>query len=335
MIRAAAMPPDPLRAAIETRASAASLPEGAAVAADTIARAGGETVRGLIFFGSRRTAAAPDPWSAYDFFVATRGYAGFYESMRASGHARRGPRLLAALNAWLPPSQLHLRWRAPGGDQGLAKCAVIDLDRLARETDKGRQDHFCIGRLFQPATLAYSADADSREALLDVLTRAHRLTYWWVRPWLPDRFDVEGYCRTLLEVSMRHEIRPEPRARVVGLWAAQRDEQMAVYPVLLRELVGKGELTEDAGRFAVRRAVTATERLRTRAYFARSLARATLRWPKYVVSVSGWLDYLLRKVERRTGHRIQPTAAERKLPLLLLWGKFYRFWRARDRPPDD
>ena len=71
------------------------------------------------------------------------------------------------------------------------------------------------------------------------------------------------------------------------------------------------------------------------AYFAWSLVRATLRWPKYVLSVPGWLDYVLRKVERRTGHRIQPTAAERRLPLLLLWGKFYRFWRARDRPPDD
>ena len=70
-------------------------------------------------------------------------------------------------------------------------------------------------------------------------------------------------------------------------------------------------------------------------YFARSLARATLRWPKYVVSVRGWLDYLLRKVERRTGQRIEPSAKQRELPLLLLWAKFYRFWRTRDRPPGD
>jgi hypothetical protein len=300
-----------------------------------IARAGGEAVRGLIFFGSRRTAAAPDPFSAYDFFVATRGYVRFYEALRTAGITGRSPRLLAALNACLPPNHVHLPWRAPGGEEGLAKCAVIALERLARETGGRRRDHFCIGRLFQPSSLAYSADAEARETLLDALTSAHRLTWSWVRPWLPERFDAEGYCRTLLEVSMRHEIRPEPRARVLALWQAQRDEQMAVYPVLLRELVEKGELSEEGGRFALRRPVTRGERLRTRVYFARSLARATLRWPKYTVSVEGWLDYLLRKVERRTGHRIEPSPAERRLPLLLLWGKFYRFWRARDRPPGD
>jgi hypothetical protein len=328
------MRPDPLRSAVLAQALNVPLPEGARAAADAVARAGGDAVGGLVFFGSRRTAAAPDPWSAYDFFVATRGYVPFYRAVRAAGHARRSPRLLAALNAWLPPNQFHLRWRAPGGGEGLAKCAVIDLDRLGRETGTERSDHFCAGRLFQPASLAWSADAEARETLLDALVRAHRATYGWVRPWLPERFDVEAYCRTLLEVSMRFEIRPEPRSRVLALWQAQRDEQLAVYPLLLRELAEKGELSEERGLFALRRPVASAERLRRRLYFIRSLARATVRWPKYVVTVEGWLDYLLRKVERRTGHRIEPTPSERKLPLLLLWGKFYRVWRSRDRPPE-
>jgi hypothetical protein len=333
MIRAATMPPDRLRAAVEAQALR-PIGQAARAAADVVARAGGEAVRGLLFFGSRRTAAAPDPWSAYDFFVATRGYIHFYEALRAAGQIRRRPSLLAALNRCMPPNQVHLRWRDPAAGEGLAKCAVIDMERLARETTPNRHDHFCVGRLFQPASLAYSADEEARETLLDALTRARRATYAWVRPWLPERFDVEDYCRSLLEVSMRWEIRPEPRSRVLALWQAQRDEQLGAYSLLLQELLDKGELGLDDGTFTLRRPVTRAQRLRSRLYFARSLARATLRWPKYVLSVDGWLDYLLRKVERRTGHRIEPSASERKLPLLLLWGKFYRFWRSRDRRPD-
>lgn len=327
------MPRDPLRSAVEAQALR-PLGEAARSAADAVARAGGEAVRGLLFFGSRRTAAAPDPWSAHDFFVAVRGYTRFYEALRAAGQVHRSPRLLAALNAFLPPNQIHVRWRARGGEEGLAKCAVIGLERLERETTGERSDHFCIGRLFQPASLAHYADPEVRESLLDALTSARRETYGWIRPWLPERFDVETYCRTLLEVSMRFEIRPEPVSRVLGLWQAQRDEQVGLYALLLQELTEKGELSLERGLFTFRRPATRAERLRSRLYFTRSLARATLRWPKYVVSVEGWLDYLLRKVERRTGHRIEPSASERKLPLLLLWGKFYRVWRSRNRPPD-
>jgi len=313
MIRADIMPADRLRAAVE--AQALQPPgEGARAAADAIVGAGGAAVRGLIFFGSRRTAAAPDPWSAYDFFVATRGYVRFYEALRAAGQAHRPPWVLCALNRCLPPNQVHLRWRDPAAGEGLAKCAVIELERLVRETTAERHDHFCIGRLFQPASLAYAADEEARESLLNALTRARRLTYTWIRPWLPERFDVEDYCRTLLEVSMRHEIRPEPLARVQALWEAQRAEQLAVFPLLLGELVDKGELAVDHGRFALRRPAARPEQWRGRVYFARSLARATLRWPKYVVSVRGWLDYLLRKVERRTGRASSPARNSASCP---------------------
>ena len=333
MIRVVAMPPDRLRAAVEARSLSPLGPEVTA-AAEAVVRAGGPAVRGLVFFGSRRTAATPDPWSAYDFFVAVRGYVDFYAALRAAGQAHRSPRFMAALNAWMPPNQVHIRWRDTAGGEGLAKCAVIELDRLARETTERRGDHFCIGRLFQPVSVAYAADGEAREKLLGTLVRAHRATWGWVRPWLNERFDAEMYCRTLLEVSMRFEIRPESRSRVLALWQAQRDEQLAVYPFLLRELAESGELVDEGGMFGMRRPVTAAERLRIRLYFTRSLARATLRWPKYALTVSGWLDYLLRKVERRTGHRIEPTPTERKLPFLLLWGKFYRMWRGRDRPPE-
>jgi hypothetical protein len=42
-----------------------------------------------------------------------------------------------------------------------------------------------------------------------------------------------------------------------------------------------------------------------------------------------WLDYLIRKVERRTGLTVEVTPMERRLPFLLLWPKVFRVLRER------
>jgi hypothetical protein len=75
------------------------------------------------------------------------------------------------------------------------------------------------------------------------------------------------------------------------------------------------------------------ERRRWAAFFRRSKARATLRWFKYMLTFDDWLDYIVRKVERRSGLHIELTKAERRLPVILLWPKTVRVMRAM-RSPD-
>ena len=58
---------------------------------------------------------------------------------------------------------------------------------------------------------------------------------------------------------------------------------------------------------------------RVRLYFLRSKLRATARWLKHVVTFDNWLDYIARKVERRTGMRMEIGPWERRLPYLLLF----------------
>jgi hypothetical protein len=50
-----------------------------------------------------------------------------------------------------------------------------------------------------------------------------------------------------------------------------------------------------------------------------------------VVTFEGWLDYILRKAERHTGQRIALTAPERRLPLVFLWPRVFRYLRQKDR----
>jgi len=321
-----------LRRAVAARSlTSGSAPEALA-AAGAVKALGGDTVAAVLFFGSRQTQARPDPHSAWDLFVVTRGYAAFYRALRRAGASHRPARLLAGLNAWLTPSQTSLSVSGPGGARLRAKCAVVSLADLRRETSDRRRDHFILGRLFQPVVILHADDTE-RAAVLDALVEACRLTAAWVRPWLPERFTADEYCRTLLRVSYGAEIRPEPVARrIETLWAAQRDQMLPVYSVLLRDLEREGELREAApGVYTLARPVAASERRRLGAYFAWSRVRATTRWAKHVVTFEGWLDYMLRKAERHTGQEIVLTPRERRLPLVFLWPRVFRYLRHKDR----
>jgi len=323
---------DELRAAVAARADASGSAPEALAAARAIKALGGDAVAAVLFFGSRQTHARPDPHSAWDFFVVTRAYAPFYRALRRQGVSRRPPRLLAALNTVLPPNLVSLE---PGGREGAAvraKCAVVSLPDLRREASPRRRDHFILGRLFQPVTVLY-VDQTERKAILAALVEACRVTEAWARPWLAERFTVDEYCRTLLRVSYAAEIRPEPVARrLETLWAAQRERMRPVYSILLRDLAREGELVEtEPGTYGLVHAPERRERRRLVAYFAWSRVRATTRWAKHMVTFEGWLDYIVRKAERHTGGPIELTPRERRLPLVFLWPRVFRYLRQKDR----
>jgi hypothetical protein len=316
---------------VAARSNAAGCAPEALAAARAVQALGGDAVAAVLFFGSRQTQAGPDRYSAWDFFVVTRAYAPFYRALRRAGASHRPAGLLAVLNSVLTPSQISLD--LPGSEGALpAKCAVVSLPDLRREASARRRDHFILGRLFQPVIILLAA-APEREAVLDALGEACRLTVTWVRPWLPERFTADEYCRTLLRVSYGAEIRPEPVARrIEALWAAQRERMLPVYSVLLRDLAREGELVETApGTYALARPALAGERRRLAGYFAWSRVRATTRWAKHVVTFEGWLDYILRKAERHTGQAIVLTPRERRLPLVFLWPRVFRYLRHKDR----
>jgi len=332
--------PDPLREAIASRVRVASAVrtsveaprDEAALVGEGLRGAGGSAVRGILFFGSRKTKARPDPFSAYDVVMVVSDYRAFYASLRAAGKLRRPPWLLTLLNAVLPPNQVSVVLPGPTPEPLRAKCAVVSLDTLTRETSAARRDHFLIGRLFQATEVLYAADAAAGERLTDALTSAHRQTYAWVRPFLPERFDAGLYTRTLLQVSFRGEIRPEPEGRSDALWAAQQDYLVPVYAVLLEELAQAGELVSvGPGSYTRARPVPATESFRQRAYFAWSLVRATARWAKYVVTFDDWLEFIVRKARRHSGQDIVLTERERRLPLVFLWPRVFRYLRHKDR----
>src|SRR5262249_48969838 len=307
----------------------------AVAAASALAAVAGKSLAAVVFFGSRRTRAGPDAWSAYDLFVVVRGHAAFYRALAAGGLVGRSPFLLAALNRVLSPNQVSLHPATGAGASLHAKCAVISLRDFTRELSGRRRDHFCIGRLFQPSEIVFAADEGVRQAVEEALARACRATYTWSRPWLPAAFDAGAYGLRLLQVSLGRGIRPAPPGRAEALWAAQRAEQEPLFALLLEDLASRGELVRGAPGptpvYAVAHPVGWAERLRVDLYFRRSLVRVTARWFKHMVTFEGWLDYILKKAERRTGEQMVLTPRERRFPLVFLWPRLFRFLREKDK----
>jgi hypothetical protein len=323
--------PDRLREAIRAHVLGHPPDPEAAALARAIADLGGGAVTAVVFFGSRKTRARPDAWSAYDLFVVPSEYGPFYDALGRAGRLQR-PRLARALNSWLPPNQIAFTAPGAGGAPMRAKCAVVKLPSFLRATSERRKDHFVAGRLFQPTEILHAATPEDAERVLDALTAAHRITYAWVRTWLPPTFGVEEYCRTLLRVSFAGEIRPEPEGRTDALWHAQEPYLRSVYAILLDELAATGELVP-AGpdRYAVAHPPHEPERLRMHAYFGWSLVRATVRWAKYVVTFDDWLEFIVRKAHRHSGQEIVLSERERRMPLVFLWPRVFQYLRHKNR----
>ncbi|HEX5437636.1 MAG TPA: hypothetical protein VFW98_10790 [Gemmatimonadaceae bacterium] len=292
-----------------------------------IAAAFGDATLALLHYGSHAHRSDARPESAHDFFVIVRSYRAAYRALAASLHTGYSPTTATMLAHLLPPNVIAVR--PPDAAPLTAKCAVLSLAHLRRACSPRARDHFVHGRLFQQIQLAWVRDEDVRAVVTDAVLAVRAHTLAWGRPYLPAHFTVHDYCRTLLETSFAAEIRPEGNARLAVLLEAQRGTLTPVYETMLQYLVLQRILASDGKVYSIRQTVDWLTRARIGLYFRRSKLRATLRWLKYIALYDDWLDYLLRKIERRSGMSIALTPRERRWPLLFLWPKVIRYLRTR------
>jgi hypothetical protein len=288
----------------------------------------GATARVILHYGSRAQGRASRPDSAFDFFVIVDSYRQAYEALAAQAGARYHPALAVALAWVLPPNAVSVRQRGPYGERE-AKCVIISTRHFRRECSRRARDHFVQGRLSQRVLLAWSRDPGSLEEALRGVCDARESCWRWLRVFLPPRFDLVQYCRTLLAVSFTHEIRLEARDHAETLFTAQRDALLGIYGPVLAGLEQRGVLARDGDRYLQRRLAGPVTRLRVRSWFRVSTLRTSLRLLKHPFLYDDWLDYLIRKIDRSTGEKIELTERERRHPLVFLWPRAFRHLRSR------
>lgn len=315
--------------------------------AQSLVEAGGGEIRAIVLFGSQLVRASPSAHSAWDFVVVVDAYGPFHRALVDAGHHRRPAWLLSAFARVLAP---NITAFDPGNGAPLAKCAIVSSAHFERALAPGSPDHFLKGRMVQQLAVLWSRTAADRTWVDAQLSAARDDVLDWAGPSFDRPFTPAEYAQGFLRVSYGGEVRPESAGRVDAVFEAQRPYLAEAYAdVLARaEAAGHVERVESAGggeagdaeggdssepRYAIVPAPTDRDRRRQRRYFRRSKVRATLRWAKHIVTFNDWLTYIQRKVERRTGSKIEITPWERRLPLLLLWPKVFRVLASRGSSP--
>ncbi len=304
--------------------SAPSADEGAARLVRALLEAADPgAIRAILLFGSRLSQASPDRFSAYDLVVVVERYRPFYDALARAGLSTRSPALQAALNHVLAPNVIAL---APyGWDQGpVAKIMVLEPHAFERSLSPRSPDHFLKGRLVQKVAVLHAHDRAAGDWVAVHLECARAGILGWTGPFLDASFTPVDAARRMLQRSYAGEVRPEAADRVLDVFEAQRPYLETSLSRVLEEAAAAGELVRDSGVYHFVRAPDARDRRSVQLYFLRSKARATARWLKHVATFDNWLDYIARKIERRTGMRMEITPWERRLPYLLLWPKVAR-----------
>ena len=294
---------------------------------EALVKIGGGAVRSILLYGSHMLGANPDRHSAVDFVVIVDEYRPFYAALNAAGELHRPTWLLSTTASVLPPNVIAF---APEHvHDGIAKCIIVSRAHLERALGPNPPDHFLLGRLVQRVGPIYNATPSDAEWVDGLLASARDGVLRWLEPYLDGPVDAEGLGRRMLEVCYRGELRPESRQRADRIFEAQAGHFRKHFAPVLMHGVEQGllvELIDEQGehsgalpRYELARPASPAARRKWRWHFRKSKVRATARWFKYMATFANWLPYVVRKVERHRGERIELTTLERRLPLIFLW----------------
>ena len=300
--------------------------------AEALVEVAGDQIRAVLLYGSRLLDAAPDRHSAYDFVVIVEAYGRFYRDLRSRGLMHRPPQLMAAVARVLPPNVISFSPEASDG--AIAKCLIVSELHFERELSSRSRDHFMISRMIQQVGVLYVSDHQVEHWMEGCLAEARRTVLSWAAPYVKSPFTTESLAMGMLEICYSSEIRPESAARARSIFEAQRAYLVNTFGQVLATALQEGTIAEDRRHgYFLTTEPGAFARIRRRVYLTWSKIRVTGRWLKHTLTFEGWLPYVVRKVERRTGLEVHLSPLERAWPLLFVWPRVIKVLASR--PPEE
>lgn len=263
------------------------------------------SVQSILLYGSVLWNATRDKTSQPDLIVVVDSLRAWYPRLR--------DRLWGAV---LPPAVHCVR-----EGSALAKVSIVTARQLASQTAITAKDLHLAGRLSKRVALVWSRDPQARQRIVDAkraaLTTVARLTL--------SRFDgpfaLDDFLLEMLGLSYESEVRIVEPGKVAALLDVEREHYRAVGRALLGALGATGgpgfvrAIDASSSSSFQLPADVAAARGELQRCLRRSRRRAYLRWPKYLFTYDGWLDYLLQKLAR-TGNQVSLTERQRRHPLI-------------------
>lgn len=272
----------------------------------------GDRCDAILAYGSCLSSVTKSGTSTPDFYVIVNQYRRFHRST-----------LHAVLNFFLPPSIYHF---AVGKE--VSKFNVIAWRDIQHETSTCARDVYHLGRFSKRMGLVWARDNDSRRRVAEIQAQAMRTVARKVYPLLPPAFDLDGLIREALRISYTGEVRVEADDKIDRLLQAERDHYHQTYRLVLAELTGPPWYLGQNPKTGMYQKTPSFFRdfwrgLSVHWLLRRSRFRAQLRWPKGMVTVENWVDYVIAKIERTKGIQIQMTPRQKKLWFIYGWKHFY------------
>ncbi|MGD8384971.1 MAG: hypothetical protein PVF89_06160 [Lysobacterales bacterium] len=226
----------------------------------------------------------------------------------------------------LPPNVYQIHQQI-GDREVRAKYALLTLKRFHRAVLHDFHSYFWA-RFAQPCAIVYTRDASVEAGLLEAFSLAAANFVRHVVPTLPGHFSSEALWVQGLGLTYHCELRTESGQRPATIYASNS----AYYDRVTRTLAAQGmtrmAATEE-GEYRNLSSVSARAFARA-AWRLRSLqgkVLSLLRLLKAAYTFNDGLDYLLWKIKRHSGVYIEPTARQRKHPLIFAWPLLWRLYR--------
>ncbi len=217
------------------------------------------------------------------------------------------PRLHRWLGAALAPNVLNLPFENGAG--GRAKVSVLTTGQLLRAVTGDRHPYFWA-RFAQPCQQLYCRDRDIAARLEFMVAQSLQRLMTEVAP-VPSPDSSVAYWMAVFSRTYAAEIRSERPSRREALYAANQD----YYDRLFQARHAMAESGRGARAWPLAQAA--------------GKLLSLLRIIKSILTFEDAVDYMLWKLERHSGVRLDASERQRRYPLLFAWPLAWRLYRLK------
>jgi hypothetical protein len=282
---------------------------------DALSKKYGSSTLGVLLYGSCLRAGT-DHDSLVDCYVLVDDYGSVYQKT-----------WLALFNRWLPPNVFY--WEVPVEERVVrVKYAVLSLEDFERSVSSQWFHSYFWARFAQPTVLLVFSSQTIRQRILNGLGMAALTFLRKSLPRVSGQFTARELWIVGLSLSYGAELRAESSGRTDILWTSDCDyyEQLT-HAVFSSYFPDVHVVPQQEGRAYVFEG-TGWEG------FINRFGWLLRRWQGKILSVfrlmkgaftfQGGMDYLLWKIERHSGVKVQLTPSQRRHPI---WFGLRTFWR--------
>jgi hypothetical protein len=278
----------------------------------------GDAARGILFYGSCLR-SGDDLDGLVDLYLLVDNYRSAFTS-----------RWQAVLNSLLPPNVYYLELKF----EGLVvrtKYAVLSMADFQKGTSMRWFHSYLWGRFCQPTGLLYARDEAVANDVLNCFAQSVLTFVRRVLPQATDEFTAQQLWSRGLTLSYSAELRSEKPEKRARLYDAAPQYYEEVTRLAVDAIADPIEIEDSSGQRRYRQQVSARKRFvsrwawKLRCWQGKLLS--VLRLLKAALTFEGGVDYILWKIERHSGVKVEVEPRLKRRPLLAMWVLSWRLYR--------